>query len=63
MGSTLNGLLGLIILALDIWAIVNIVKSNAQTGKKVLWVLLIVFLPVIGLIIWALLGPRGNVRL
>lgn len=63
MGSTLNGLLGLIILALDIWAIVNIVKSNAQTGKKVLWVLLIVFLPVIGLIIWVLLGPRGNVRL
>lgn len=63
MGSTLNGLLGLIILALDIWAIVNIVKSNAQTGKKVLWVLLIVFLPVIGLVIWALLGPRGNVRL
>jgi hypothetical protein len=63
MGSTLNGLLGLIILALDIWAIVNIVQSRVDTGKKVLWVLLILFLPVIGLIIWALLGPRGNLRL
>jgi len=30
---------------------------------KILWVLLIVFLPVLGLIIWALAGPRGNVRL
>jgi hypothetical protein len=58
----MNGLVGLIILVLSIWAIINIVKSNTEVGKKVLWVLLILFLPVIGLIIWALLGPRGNVR-
>ena len=63
MGSTFNGLIGLIILALDIWAIINVVKSNAETTMKVVWVLLIVFLPVLGLIIWALAGPRGNVRL
>lgn len=63
MGSTLNGLLGLVILALDIWAIINVIKSNAETGMKILWVLLIVLLPVIGLIIWALMGPRGNVRI
>ncbi|WP_457787383.1 PLDc N-terminal domain-containing protein [Pseudomonas sp. PL-6] len=63
MGSTLNGLIGLIILVLDIWAIVNVVKSSAETGIKILWVLLIIFLPVLGLIIWALAGPRGNVRL
>jgi hypothetical protein len=63
MGSTLNGLIGLIILVLDIWAIVNVVKSSADTGIKILWVLLIIFLPVLGLIIWALAGPRGNVRL
>lgn len=63
MGSTMNSLIGLIILVLDIWAIINIVKSSTDTAKKVLWVLLILFLPVIGLVIWALLGPRGNVRL
>lgn len=63
MGSTLNGLVGLIILALDIWAIINVIKSNAETGVKILWILLIVLLPVIGLIIWALMGPRGNVRI
>ncbi|MGE8296817.1 MAG: PLDc N-terminal domain-containing protein [Pseudomonas sp.] len=63
MGSTLNGLVGLIILALDIWAIINVVKSNAETGIKILWILLIVLLPLIGLIIWALMGPRGNVRI
>lgn len=63
MGSTLSGILSLVILALDIWAIINVVKSNAETLMKVIWVLLIVFLPVLGLIIWALAGPRGNVRL
>jgi succinate dehydrogenase/fumarate reductase cytochrome b subunit len=56
-----GGLIGLIILALDIWAILNVVKSGSDVGKKVLWVLLIVFLPVLGLIVWALIGPRGNV--
>ncbi len=63
MGSSFNGLVGLIILALDIWAIINVLKSGAETGKKILWVLLIVLLPVVGLIIWAILGPRGNVRI
>jgi len=61
MGSTFNGLIGLVILALDIWAIINVVKSGAETGIKILWILLIVLLPVVGLIIWALMGPRGNV--
>ncbi|MEE3636151.1 PLDc N-terminal domain-containing protein [Pseudomonas defluvii] len=63
MGSTFNGFVGLIILALDIWAIINVIKSSVGTGPKVLWVLLILLLPVLGLIIWAIAGPRGNVRL
>jgi succinate dehydrogenase/fumarate reductase cytochrome b subunit len=62
MGSTFNSLIGLIILALDIWAILNVIKSGAEIGAKVLWILLIILLPVLGLIIWAIAGPRGNVR-
>jgi hypothetical protein len=62
MGSTFNSLVGLIILALDIWAIINVFKSGAGIGAKVLWTLLIVLLPVLGLILWAIAGPRGNVR-
>ena len=63
MGSTFNGLIGLIILALDIWAIINVLKSGASPGMKIVWVLLILLLPVLGLIIWAIAGPRGNVRI
>ena len=56
----INSLIGLLILAADIWAIVSVVQSAASTGKKVLWILLILILPVIGLILWFLLGPRGK---
>jgi len=63
MGSTFNSLVALIIFVLDIWAIINVFKSSATTGMKILWVLLIAFLPVLGLIIWAIAGPRGNVRI
>ena len=63
MGSTFNGLVGLLILALDIWAIINVLKSGVSTGMKIVWVLLILLLPVLGLIIWAIAGPRGNVRI
>ena len=34
MGSMFNGLLGLVILALDIWAILSVIKSNARTGDQ-----------------------------
>ena len=47
------------VLILDIWAIIKVLGSGASTGEKVLWILLIVLLPVIGLIIWAIAGPRG----
>ena len=60
MSDAFGGLFGLIILALDIWAIVSVVRSDASSGRKVMWVLLIVILPVLGLVLWGLMGPRGN---
>jgi hypothetical protein len=53
-----GGLFGLLILIADVWAIVNIAQSGATTGKKVLWIVLVLVLPVLGLILWFLLGPR-----
>jgi succinate dehydrogenase/fumarate reductase cytochrome b subunit len=52
------GLWGLLVLIADVWAIVNIVQSGADTGKKVLWVVLVVVLPVLGFVLWWFLGPR-----
>jgi len=58
MNIEVGGLLGLIILIINVWAIIKIVQSGAGTGTKVLWVVLILVLPVLGLLLWFLLGPR-----
>lgn len=60
MGIEVGGLLGLVILVLDIWAIVQILGSGAPNGNKVLWIVVIVLLPLIGLLLWFLMGPRGG---
>lgn len=57
------GIIGLIILALDIWALINVWGGPASTGSKLLWTVLILLLPVLGLILWFFLGPRGSARL
>ena len=59
MSFQVGGLLGLIHLILIVYAIVKIVQSNAGTGDKVIWIVIILLLPVLGLILWWLFGPRG----
>jgi hypothetical protein len=54
----MNTLIGLIILILDIVAIISVLTGSGSTGHKVLWTLLILFLPLIGLILYYLIG-RG----
>jgi hypothetical protein len=49
--------MGLIILVLDIIAIVSILKSGADTGTKLLWVVLVILLPVVGMVLYFLMGP------
>ncbi|MFO8239769.1 MAG: PLD nuclease N-terminal domain-containing protein [Dissulfuribacterales bacterium] len=58
MGIEAGGLLGIIILIADIWAIVKTIESSASTGGKVFWIVLVLILPVLGLIIWLFVGPR-----
>jgi Phospholipase_D-nuclease N-terminal len=53
-----QGVFGLIILIADVWAIVNVFQSSADTGRKVLWTVLVILLPVLGFILWYFLGPK-----
>lgn len=59
MGLEIGGLLGLIWLILVIWAIIKVANSPAGTGPKILWILILLLFPLIGLIIWFFLGPKG----
>lgn len=51
---------GLIVLICDVWAIVSIFGSAASGGKKVLWIVLVLLLPILGFVLWLLFGPRAD---
>lgn len=59
MGIEITGIGGLILLILNVWAFVSIIGSGATTGKKVIWCLLVLILPLLGFIIWFFAGPRS----
>ncbi len=54
----INGIIGLLILFADIYAILKIAQSSETVGIKAVWILVVLALPVIGLIVWYLFGPR-----
>lgn len=54
-----SGLIGIVMFGLSVWAIARIINSSATTGKKVLWIVLILLLPLIGLIAWYFAGPKS----
>jgi len=55
-------LLGMVVLVLMAYAAYSIVRSQAKTGEKILWFVLVLIVPVIGLILWALLGPGSPLK-
>ena len=54
----MEAVLGLVIFIADLWAIVKTLQSPVSAGNKLLWVVIIILLPVIGLILWYFMGPR-----
>ncbi len=51
-------LIGLAIFALDVIAILDCVKSDKSSGKKALWIVLILVLPAVGLIAYYMVGKK-----
>ncbi|MFI4915674.1 MAG: PLDc N-terminal domain-containing protein [Phycisphaerales bacterium JB060] len=52
------GILGLIVLILDIIAIISILGAPKSIGWKALWIIVVLLLPVIGMIIYFLIGKN-----
>ena len=53
-----SSFLGVLVLFADIYAVLKIAQSGASDGRKVLWIGIVILLPVIGLVIWYLIGPK-----
>lgn len=51
------GIVGIIHLALVVFAALKIFESSADIVKKLIWLLVVLVFPLIGLIIWYLMGP------
>ena len=60
MNIEINGFLGLVLLALVVYAIVKTLQSGASTGGKVLWIVIVLLLPFLGFLAWLLFGPKGK---
>ncbi|MCP5370906.1 MAG: PLDc N-terminal domain-containing protein [Hyphomicrobiales bacterium] len=58
MGFEVTGLFSLLILIADVYAIVKTVGSSASTGSKVLWIVVILVLPILGVLLWLMFGPK-----
>ncbi|MBX3445748.1 MAG: PLDc_N domain-containing protein [Parvibaculaceae bacterium] len=58
LGNGYGGILGVAILILDIYAIVRIAQSGAEPLWKAIWIVIVILLPVLGLILWFLFGPK-----
>jgi len=54
----MTNLLGLVVLVADIIAIVDCLKSAKETGKKVIWILAILLLPLVGMILYFVIGKK-----
>lgn len=56
--------LALVVLVADVLAIVQVWRSCIEAGRKIIWSLVIVLLPVVGLVMWFMAaGRHAKVRL
>ena len=60
MNIEVSGFFGILLLAADIWAILNVIQSRTDNFKKLVWVLAILLLPLLGVVIWFFIGPRSD---
>lgn len=41
-----------------LWAVTRVIKSEGNRESKALWILVLVFIPVFGLLAWLVAGPK-----
>lgn len=59
MSIEITGILGFILLICVIYAIIQTAGSRESSAAKLIWILVLLFLPFLGFIIWLFIGPRS----
>jgi cobalamin synthase len=57
-----GGCFGILALALAIYTIYLIINSSADSNTKLIWILIVIFLPIVGSLLYMVLGqsPRSH---
>ena len=50
--------LAVVLLLLELWAINIVLRSTGGWETKGLWLVVLIFVPLVGLIAWAMFGPK-----
>ncbi|WP_443700975.1 PLD nuclease N-terminal domain-containing protein [Pseudomonas sp.] len=54
--------LAVILLLLELWAINIVLRSTSGWETKGLWLVILIFVPLLGLIAWVMTGPKREMR-
>ncbi|MHB1586434.1 MAG: PLDc N-terminal domain-containing protein [Acidiferrobacteraceae bacterium] len=49
-------LLGILVVVLDIIAVISVLFGSGTVGHKVLWIVLVLIFPIVGMILYYLIG-------
>ncbi|KJZ40282.1 MULTISPECIES: PLD nuclease N-terminal domain-containing protein [Pseudomonas] len=49
-----------VLLLIELWAINRVRKADGKSSNKLLWIVVIVFVPMIGVLAWAAFGPKNT---
>jgi hypothetical protein len=58
----IGSIFGLLVLIADVYAIIKILQSRAQPGPKIVWILVVLIFPLVGVIAWFFVGPGARRR-
>lgn len=53
-----TGCIGLFVLIVDILCIIQIAESSKSSLRKAIWIVLVVLFPILGALLWLLLGKK-----
>ena len=50
--------LAIILLLFEFWTISRVLKSAAPASSRLMWIAIIIFVPLFGMLAWLVAGPR-----
>ncbi|NWB96790.1 PLDc_N domain-containing protein [Pseudomonas gingeri] len=50
--------LAVVLLLVELWAIRSVLKSGRSASTKGMWIVVLIYVPLFGLLLWSFIGPK-----